>query len=92
MNNARLPIYHRFDISATLKLNKNIKRWNHFLNFSIYNLYARNNAMSVTYTKMVTPDGRFVVPQDMEKDYDLVVTKLSVMGVIPSISYYIEFK
>jgi len=92
MNNARLPIYHRFDISATLKLNKNMKRWNHFLNFSIYNLYARNNAMSVTYTKMVTPDGRFVVPQDMEKDYDLVVTKLSVMGVIPSISYYIEFK
>jgi len=44
------PAYHRLDISATLKPEKNNKRkWQAEWVFGIYNLYGRQNAASVNF-------------------------------------------
>ena len=47
-NGNRLPDYHRLDLGATWYL-KSKKRFEHSLNFSIYNVYGRENAFSVRF-------------------------------------------
>ncbi|PHR47722.1 MAG: hypothetical protein COA32_07140 [Fluviicola sp.] len=48
-NGNRLPDYHRLDLGFTWYL-KERKRFEQSLNFSIYNVYARENAFSVRFT------------------------------------------
>lgn len=80
-NSNRIPNYHRLDLSATydFKKNKN-RRFKQSINFSIYNVYARRNAYSIT-------------PQANEDNLQQTeFVRLSIIGsAIPSITYNFKF-
>jgi outer membrane cobalamin receptor len=80
-NSNRIPDYHRLDISATYDFRKNDRRrYKQSLNFSIYNVYARRNAYSVTFRQN----------KDNPNVSDAV--RLSIIGsMIPSITYNFNF-
>ena len=90
-NNDRLPDYHRLDISATYKLSKPEKRYQHQITLSVYNAYARSNAISVNFNKIEYEKDRFLVPSNLNGNYSLVPTAISVTGIIPSITYNFKF-
>lgn len=48
-NGFRMPNYHRLDIAATFTPNKKKKRFKSSWNFSIYNVYGRKNAFSISF-------------------------------------------
>jgi len=80
-NSDRIPDYHRLDISATYDFKKNDrKKVKQSLNFSIYNVYARRNAYSVTFR------------QNEDNPNVSEATRLSIIGsMIPSITYNFNF-
>lgn len=78
-NSNRLPAYHRFDISATLTpKSARDKRWKGEWVFSIYNVYNRKNAASISFREN----------QDTYKNEAL---RLSIFGIIPSVTYNFKF-
>jgi len=76
---SRLPAYHRLDISATLNPKSNPdKRWKGQWVFSIYNLYNRMNAASISFG-----ENRMTGVNE--------ATRLSIFGIIPSVTYNFTF-
>ncbi|KAB2816067.1 TonB-dependent receptor [Phaeocystidibacter marisrubri] len=47
-NGARIPDYHRLDISATYVMKKT-EKWEHSLTFGVYNVYGRRNPYSIFF-------------------------------------------
>lgn len=47
-NGARIPHYHRLDLSATYSFGK-AKYWEHSLSFGVYNAYGRKNPYSIYF-------------------------------------------
>ena len=92
-NNDRLPDYHRLDLLVTLKLNRpgSVKKFQHSCTFTIYNAYARKNPISVDFNKIIDDNGNFVIPSDHDSQNEIIPTKISVAGFIPSISYNFKF-
>ncbi len=76
-NQDRFPDYHRLDIGATFVLKKR-KTWEHDLNLSIYNLYARKNAYTI----------EFAVDDENNSTY---YKKTYLFRVVPSITYNFKF-
>ncbi len=78
-NQFRLPAYHRMDISAKY-VPKSVKdkSWKSYWVFSIYNVYNRRNAASITFR------------QDRNTG-DNEALRLSIFGIIPSVSYNFKF-
>lgn len=78
-NEDRLPAYHRLDLSAiyTPKASAD-KKWHGEWVFGIYNAYNRRNAASITF-------GQNKVTGQNE------ATRLSIFGIIPSITYNFKF-
>jgi len=77
-NKASLPAYHRLDLSATYVPKKNENRkFQSEWNFSIYNVYNRENANSMTFRQN---------EQGVNES-----TQLSIFGIIPSITYSFKF-
>ena len=78
-NADRLPAYHRLDVSATYKPNrKPNKQWKGEWVFSIYNLYNRQNAASISFNQ----------------DYNTGVNealRTTIFGIIPSVTYNFKF-
>ncbi len=86
-NNDRLPDYHRMDIAATLKLNKNPEnKFRHSFTFSIYNFYARKNTLFINYNKQLQPDGSLKVPSNLQ-DSNQVISQSYLFQFTPSVSY-----
>lgn len=90
-NNSRFPDYHRMDISAKFKLNKNLnKRFKHSIIISIYNIYGRKNPVFINFNKTIKENGDFEVPTDL-----LTATRVSsqffIYRVAPSINYQFRF-
>ncbi|MCO5268927.1 MAG: TonB-dependent receptor [Brumimicrobium sp.] len=80
-NANRLPDYHRLDIGLTWYL-KERKHFEHSLNFSIYNVYNRENAFSVRFT-------------DDYKDNpkgNIEAVQTALFKIIPSITYNFKIK
>lgn len=78
-NEDRLPTYHRLDVSATLTPKKyENKRFKGEWIFGIYNLYSRNNAASISFR------------QNEDTGFNESV-KLSIFGIVPSVSYNFKF-
>lgn len=78
-NKERLPAYHHLDISATYTPHPERKKgfrgeWV----FSIYNLYNRQNASSITFSQN-------------EDNGNNEATRLSIFGMIPSVTYNFKF-
>jgi hypothetical protein len=80
-NSNRIPDYHRLDVSLTYDFKKNDRRrYKQSLNFSIYNVYARRNAYSVTFK------------QNADNPNVTEATRLSIIGsMIPSVIYNFNF-
>jgi len=90
-NNDRLPDYHRLDVSASYAFSKPGNRFQHSLTLTLYNVYSRFNPFSVNFNKMMNDTGEFVVPSDLNGNYQLIPTTISVAGMIPSINYLFKF-
>lgn len=82
-NTYKLPAYHRMDVSVTYnsknKDNKE-KRFYSSWNLSIYNVYDRHNAFSISFEEV---DG---------SQYEREAIKTYLFGIIPSITYNFHFK
>ncbi|MBM1104525.1 TonB-dependent receptor [Aurantibacter crassamenti] len=52
-NNARLPVYHRLDLSWNVHFSKSKenKRWQNDWTFTVYNVYSRDNPLNIFYTQ-----------------------------------------
>jgi hypothetical protein len=84
-NASRLPDYHRMDLGLTYNFKKmrddgSPKRFTSSLNFSIYNLYNRHNAYSISFNQV---DNNFYATQ---------ATKIYFFKVIPTVTYNFTFK
>ncbi len=77
-NGNNLPLYHHLDISATLTPKQKSKKWSEEWVFSIYNLYARKNAASISFRQN----------QDSGQNEAL---RLSIFGIVPSVTYNFKF-
>jgi hypothetical protein len=91
-NNARLPDYHRMDVSAKYKLNRNPeKKYQHDLSFSIFNFYGRKNILFVNYNKTESASGDFQIPANV-LDAERVTTQFYLFQFTPSISYNFRWR
>jgi len=77
-NSSRLDDYHRFDLSAVYSPQKENRAYNGQWVFGIYNLYNRQNAASVSFQK------------NNETGLNEAI-RLSIFGIIPSITYNFKF-
>ena len=78
-NANRLPSYHRLDVSTTYtpKPSKN-SGWQGEWVFGIYNIYNRQNAASINFSQN-------------QSTGDNEAVRLSIFGIIPSVSYNFKF-
>ena len=77
-NESRYPDYHRLDLSFTCKLGKlENRRWQHEINVSVYNAYARHNTWAITF--------------DQNKDGSMVTKNMYLFSAVPSISYNFKY-
>jgi hypothetical protein len=92
-NNARLPDYHRLDFSANYRLNKTeSKKYLHYLTLSFYNIYGRKNPINISYNKIETEGGSFVVPADYITENQIRPTSIYLFGMFPMLSYRFTFQ
>ena len=78
-NSNRLPAYHRLDLSATLTPRKNKNRkWHSEWVFSIYNVYNRRNAASISFA------------QNTDTGIN-EASRTAIFGIIPSVTYNFKF-
>ncbi len=78
-NGNRLPLYHHLDLAATYTPKPDKKKgWQSYWVFSIYNIYNRKNAASITFST--------------NEDTGINETKkLSIYGLVPGVSYNFKF-
>ncbi len=81
-NSYRLPPYHRVDVSATRFLQKR-KNMESEINFSVFNIYNRSNPFYV-YVRAL---GNFNT-----YDIDIKPESVSLLPILPSVTYIIRFK
>lgn len=77
-NGYRMPSYHRLDIGATY-MKKSDKRFKSSWNFSLYNVYGRENAWTITFEDDPNVEGRTRAIQT------------SLFRWVPSITYNFNF-
>ena len=78
-NGYRMPDYHRMDIGLTW-MRKNTAKYESSWTFSIYNLYARENAFSIRF-------------EQSESDANVTeAIQTSLFKIVPSITYNFKFK
>jgi len=77
-NGYRMPDYHRLDVSATL-MGKQTRRFHSSWNFSLYNVYARQNAYSISFRE--------------KEDYPGVneAVQFSLFSIIHSVTWNFKF-
>jgi hypothetical protein len=95
-NMTRMPAYHRLDLSATWfdKPTKDFtdpitgitmqvqKKWRHSVNFSIYNVYNRQNPFFL----FVQNDGSLV-----DNNFNISLQQVALFPILPSITWNFEF-
>lgn len=78
-NSSRLSAFHHVDISATWTPKpNNPKRWKGEWVFSVYNIYNRKNAASLSFSENTDIGQNEAV-------------RLSIFGIIPSVTYNFKF-
>lgn len=78
-NVARLPDYHRLDISVTLiPLAKASRKWHSEWVFSVYNVYNRKNAASINFR------------HNIESGVNEAI-RTSIFGIVPAVTYNFKF-
>mgnify|MGYP006086558821 FL=1 len=88
-NNFRLPAYHRADIGVTLKSKeKPDKRFKSNWNFSIYNLYNRENPYAIYFREIGDTD---LKKFPNAKVGDTAAFQTTLFKIIPAITWNFEF-
>lgn len=77
-NGYRMPVYHRMDFSITREGKKSAK-WKSSWNFSLYNVYGRENAYTISFEED---------PDDSSKTR---IVKTALFKWVPSITYNFKF-
>ncbi len=78
-NSSRLSAFHHIDVSATwIPKPTNPKRWKSEWVFSVYNIYNRKNAASLSFRENTDSSQNEAV-------------RLSIFGIIPAITYNFKF-
>ena len=77
-NGYRMPPYHRLDMNIRIK-GRERKRFNTSFDISVYNLYNRHNAYSVYFR------------EGENNSAATEAVKLSLFGIVPSLSFNINF-
>jgi hypothetical protein len=75
-NQNRFPDYHRLDLGATFILKKR-KNWEHDLNVSVYNVYARKNVFAIDFK--------------VDERGALYAEKTYLFRIVPSVTYNFKF-
>ncbi|MFY0626224.1 MAG: TonB-dependent receptor [Reichenbachiella sp.] len=89
-NHVRIPVYHRLDVSATLqnkkyKKNGDLKKFQSYWVFSIYNVYGKKNPFSIYFAQN---EGRPSAGNPVETQ----ARQVSIIGtMMPAISYNFNF-
>ena len=78
-NGDRMPDYHRMDIGATFIV-ADKKHWYSDINLSIYNLYNRKNAYTITFRESETNPGQ------------TEAVRLALFGIVPSITWNFQIR
>lgn len=78
-NNYSLPSFHHLDLSFTYTPHNPNKKWQREWVFSVYNVYNRKNAASINFR------------QNENNMQQTEAVKLSVFGIVPSVSYNFKF-
>ncbi len=86
-NSFRMPAYHRMDVGVNLEnKKKENQRFESSWNFSIYNLYARENAYSIIFReKTTTVNGETVSTGETE------AVQIALFKIIPSVTWNFKF-
>ena len=81
-NNFRLPPSHRLNLGMNVRTKKGHGLWN----FSVYNVYnyMNPNIVLVNFQSVYNPD-------DQTSERQLVMNKVTILPILPSISYTYEF-
>jgi hypothetical protein len=91
-NNSKLPDYHRLDANFSFRLNKNDNaKFSHKIILSIFNIYGRKNIMSINFNKF-EDENKFLIPVDFVEQNQLLSTQISLLGIVPSITYSFNFR
>lgn len=77
-NASRMPDYHRLDLGFTYAF-KPRKRWSSDINVSLYNVYDRKNAYSISFRESETKPGT------------TEAVRLALFGIVPSVSWNFKF-
>lgn len=78
-NSNRLPDYHRLDISTTYTPKKRTAGgYSSSWNFGLYNVYARKNAVSISF-------------RENDETLRNEAVRLSLFGIVPSVTYNFKF-
>ena len=77
-NGYRMPDYHRLDLSLTLNSKKS-RKYKSSWELSVYNIYNRYNAYIISFRESENVSGT------------TEAVKLSLFGIVPSLSYNFEF-
>jgi outer membrane receptor protein involved in Fe transport len=78
-NKNSLPAYHHLDVAATLTpKSSKTKKWKDEWVFSIYNIYSRKNAASISFRENTETGNN-------------EASRLSIFGIVPSVSYNFKF-
>lgn len=91
-NNARLPDYHRLDMSVNFRLSRPERRYKHNITLSVFNVYGRKNAVAVNFSKIETENSNFLIPVDYITENQMIPTQTYLLGFIPSVSYSFGFR
>lgn len=78
-NAYRMPNYHRLDLALTWQ-RKNTEKFESSWNFSIYNVYARENAYSITFR------------QNADDPNKTEAVQTTLFKLVPAITYNFKFK
>jgi hypothetical protein len=81
-NSYRIPSYHRLDISCNFSIKKTLKT-EQYLNFSIFNVYARQNPFYI-YFETKGDISKFAI--------ETKAKQVSLFTILPSISWRAVFK
>ncbi|MCF6365885.1 MAG: TonB-dependent receptor [Bacteroidales bacterium] len=76
-NGDRMPNYHRLDLGVTFVLKKTTNFYND-LNVSVYNVYNRKNAYSITF-------------QENKETGNPEAERMALFGIVPSVSWNFRF-
>src|SRR5690606_36892367 len=78
-NGYRMPNYHRLDLGLTLYF-KQLPKFDHNFNISIYNVYARENAFTIRFE------------EDEDNPGKTKAIQTSLFRIVPSITYNFNIK